>query len=478
VIEPSRIGRGVAAPATAGALLLLLVGTCLTGCSTYVERHRLLRDDLAGGDFDAALEVIDEGAKGHDRLLNLLESGLVLHYADRWRESNAVFEEAELLAADLYTRSISQAALSLITNDAAIDYRAKPHEMALVPYFRALNYVYLGERTGALVEARKAEIRLREWMGAAESARASGEADPVLENNAFLHYLRGMIHEWGGETNEAFLAYRHAALAYADAAGLLATDTPPWLGADLLRTGRRLGFDAELDALGRQLPGLLPDSQADPGETGEVVLFLETGYAPYRESNELDLPIFANDDFHDDYDAWALALHGRYLHGWGGYGGKIAYWLRIAVPEFVDVPPLVAGARVSSGTVGGQARTVRVEDVAGRAARRFEADQDNVLLKTIARGLVKFAAQEKAEDKSKLVGLLTNLLGAATERADTRAWLTLPHGICMSRLSLPPGVYDLRVDLVDGHGRSVGEEVVAGVRVRAGDWIFLSRRVF
>ena len=66
----------------------------------------------------------------------------------------------------------------------------------------------------------------------------------------------------------------------------------------------------------------------------------------------------------------------------------------------------------------------------------------------------------------------------ATERADTRGWLTLPYGIAMARLTLPVGTYDLRVDLVDRLGRSVGGETIHDVRVRRGNWVFLSRRVF
>jgi len=478
LIEPADIHRPVATRVAAAFLVLLLAGSCLTGCSTYVERNRMLRDDLSGGDYEAALKVIEDGAKGHDRLLNLLERALVLHYADRWDESNDVFDEAELLAADLYTRSVSQAVLSMVTSDGAIDYRATPYELAMVPYYRALNYVYLGERDEALVEARKAEIQLREWADIAASAREDGEQDAILDNNAFLHYLRGMIHEWGGETNEAFIAYRNAADAYADAQGALDLESPPWLGEDLLRTGRRLGFDNEVETLRSQYPDLIPSEVASTTDTGEVVIFLELGYTPHRESNELDLPIFKTDDFDDDHDAWSLALHRRYHHGWGGRSRDIAYWLRIAMPELVDDPPLVMGARVSSGTVGGQTRTVRVEDLAGRATRQFAADYDKILLKTIVRGLAKFAAKKAADDQGKVAGFLANLLGAATERADTRGWLTLPHGIAMARMSLPPGVHDLRVDLIDGQGRSLGEQIIPAVRVRSGDWVFLSRRVF
>jgi hypothetical protein len=352
--------------------------------------------------------------------------------------------------------------------------------MALVPYYRALNYAYLGQREEAVVEARKAEVQLREYAAVAAAVRVgdAGDADDAdageaLDDNAFLHYLRGMLLEWGGEPNEAFIAYRHAADAYA--AGALGAGTPPWLGADLRRTGEALGFAAELDEIAQAHPGLLP-TETGPSGRGRVVLFLELGYVPRRQSESLDLPIFERDD-HEDVDAWAVTMRSRHLHGWRS-DERIAYWLRIAVPELVDVPPRVVGARISSGAVGGNTRTVLVEDVAGRAHRHYDDAYGGILLKTIARGLTKYLASEKVGDKGRVAGLLMNLLGAATEQADTRGWLTLPHGIAMSRLDLPPGVYDLTVDLVDADGRSLGVETIPAVEVRAGDWCFLSRRAF
>ena len=179
--------RNRSAGLLAGLALLILLG----GCSTYVDRHAMLRADLADGAFDKALAGIEKGSRGKDRLLNLLEQGLVLHYADRWEESNAVFAEAEQLAADLYTKSISEGVFSLVSNDNSISYRATPNEMAMVPYFRALNYVYLGQRDGALVEARKAGLLLGEIRSRIESDEAE-----ALDQNAFLAYFAGLIFEW------------------------------------------------------------------------------------------------------------------------------------------------------------------------------------------------------------------------------------------------------------------------------------------
>lgn len=464
---PARRIRG--AGLLCGGLALAL----LCGCSTYVGKHARLRDDLASGSYDKALECIAEASSGDDRLLNLLETGLVLHFADRWEQSNASFAEAEQLAADLYTRSVSEGVFSLVTNDATIAYRATPHEMAMIPYYRALNYIYLGRRDEALVEARKAALLL----GEVRSRISADEAD-ALDDDAFLAYFSGMVFEWGGDFNDAFIAYRAAAEAYAVSEDELRVRTPPWLGADLLRTARCLGFRQEIEELRAAHPELVPDETTPPTDPlrGEVVLLLELGYSPRKESLPVDVPIFADDDY-DDREKWAVALNGRLAGGWAA-GSKIDYWLRVAVPQLVDLPPEVRGARVSAGVGGSHARTVQVEDIAGRMAREFEKGQAKVMIKTIARGLAKYALQEEADKQGKVAGFLANLFGVATEKADTRSWLTLPYAVAMARLSLPPGVHDLKVELTDAAGRTVAVETVPGVEVRAGDWTFLGRRVF
>ncbi len=459
------------------SLVLVLASFLLTGCSTYSERNAQLRSDVARLDYESALAGIEKAERGSDRLLNLLEKGLVLHYADRWLESNAVFQEAEELSDDLYTKSVSQAVVSLLTNDGAVDYRAAPFEMALVPYFRSMNYIALGEKDEALVEARKAELRLRD-LALVEQA-LDGDSDELavsLEDHAFIHYLRGMLHEWGGETNDAFLAYRRAALAYQATGSELNLTTPPWLGQDLTRTARWLGFQAELDEIATVLPKLFEGVQSSPSGVGRVVLFLETGWAPHRISVEADIPIFKADE-RGDVDLWSVGLRHRYRNGWNR-NIKVDYWLRFAMPELVVESPIVTGARLSTGTLGGLARTTRVESVAARSELFFDRATGKILLRTIGRALTKYLASEAIEDKSELAGLVANLFGAATERADTRNWLTLPHGISMARLDLPPGIYDLEVELIDARDRVVDVRTIENVEVRAGDWVFLNRRAF
>ncbi len=482
-------------PATRRATLALagwVAAAALSGCATYTARYATLRDDLASGDFDRALATLEKNASDRDRLLNLLERGAFLHYADRWSESNAAFQAAEEVAADLYTKSISQGALSLLTSDESIDYRGEAFELAMVPYYRALNYIYLGERAEAVVEARKASLLLRQHaehdlgaLGALDPERDTSP-DEILKNDAFLHYFAALVYEWGGDVNDAFIAFRHAADAYHDAAGALALSTPPWLSDDLRRTGAALGFADELARLPAAFPAVFAtdaDSVAGgafaaPGAgRGEVVLLLELGFVPQKHQNELNVPVLKTDR-RDDRIVWARDLRGRLRPGWSAGEQKIEYWLRVAVPELVSSRPSLRGARVTAVDAGVHANALPIEDLEGRALAAFKAREGTIWLKTIARGLAKYGVKQAADQKGWLAGAMANVLGAATEKADTRAWLTLPNRICMARLRLPPGRHDLRVALLDDRGLVLREETIAGVAVKSGDRVFLSRRVF
>jgi len=139
-------------------ILLALV----SGCSTYTERNAALRGHLVSAKYELALEVVTGAEESADELLNLLERATILHYADNYSESNIFFEQAEQLAADLHTKSISKNIAAFATNDETVDYTSPLFEMSLIPYYRALNYHYLGLDDEAAVEARKAlELRPR-----------------------------------------------------------------------------------------------------------------------------------------------------------------------------------------------------------------------------------------------------------------------------------------------------------------------------
>ncbi|MFO7653708.1 MAG: hypothetical protein R6X25_07765 [Candidatus Krumholzibacteriia bacterium] len=476
--------RTAARTALAGAVAAaLLMGS---GCATYTARMADLRPELAAGDFEGALATLEDRQGGKEMLLYWLERGLVLHYADRWQESNEAFAAAERTGEELYSRSLSEAALSLVTSDESISYRARPFEMAMIPYYRAMNYVYLGERESALVEARKASLLMARYVDASVQG-LDGEAVDALErtrNDPFLLYLSGMLYDWDGELNDAFIAYRNAAAAYAAGAELLSVEIPPTLATDLDRTAARLGFAADLEQIRAAHPEVFAAAARDPAAAawpaghGQVVLLLETSYVPQKTQTRVDVPIFKGEAYGDTDRRAAEMAAG--LHDMRGYvkGRDVAYWLAITLPELPQQAGDIHGARVSATAAGAHVRTCRAANLEAMTRITFAAEYGKVLVKTIARGLTKYLATRQVARSESWLGTVVNIVGAATERADTRAWLTLPRTIDIARLTLPAGSYDLEVELVDAAGRSLGRHTVPDVRVRAGDWTFLNHRVF
>ena len=473
--------RGAAAAfAGVAAAAVVLAGA---GCATYVASNVELRTLLAAGDWQRALARVDAKPGGTDRLLELLQRGHVLHYAGEFEESNASFQRAEDLSAALYTRSVSQTAASLIVNDTTIDYRGKPHELAMVQFYRAFNYLSLGDADAAQVEARKATLRLADAVEATlrEIERPEDrEAARGLRDSGFLHWFSGLLFEANGSANDAFVAYRNAARAYLASGALTGLAPPPQLGRDLERIGLQYGFRTEVEALRTAWPELIPAVEENPASEGggEVVFVLETGWVATRDQVILNVPILDIDEkTYGSTDEWARELVKRSAPGWSpGYDVEIEYWLTVAMP--VMAPPItgrVVAARITGG--GAEVASVPADDLSRRAAATFEAERGQILFKTLLRALVKYAATRTAEHENETAGLIVNLLGVLSERADTRCWLTLPDRLSVARLRLPAGRHELLVEYFDAAGAVVVSQVEI-VEVTDGGWLFLNRRPF
>ena len=127
---------------------LLIAPVLLTGCSRYNLRE--VRIAFAAGNFEGALAQVDEAAPKSSKLPYLFERGLVAHYADQLDVSNRAFEQAKLIAEELYTKSLSREIGALLTSDNIRSYAGTRYERILVHYYRGLNYAYLNQPDEAL----------------------------------------------------------------------------------------------------------------------------------------------------------------------------------------------------------------------------------------------------------------------------------------------------------------------------------------
>lgn len=415
-------------PRRSFALAVLLTALSLT-CAHHPARMADVRMLMAREEYGAALAEFDRTKESEGDVLYLLERGLLLHYASRYEESNAFFERAEILSEDLYTKSISREVAALLTSDTVLEYVPTPFEQVLINYFRALNYMFLDEKEGALVECRKASDKL---------ALYSEEAKRPYRRDAFIEYLTGMLYEWDDEINDAFISYRNAAAAYETYRDLFGIEDPRQLTCDIMRSAAALGFTDEVEGIGdedrERCRGL---SHVD--SLAKIIVFIEQGFVPTKQEWSLNIPILKAEakKAHDDPHGFSLGVYSR-AYGHSYDTGDIAYLLRIAIPRYPDQPP-----RPPAPSLFLDSATVRPsisEDVFAVAKAELDHDMPAIFAKTLARALIKYKATDKAEDKwGKLAGTLVNIATAATERADLRGWLSLPRAIYIAVLYVEPG---------------------------------------
>jgi uncharacterized protein len=442
-------------------LLLCLLLVVSTGCASYNMEE--LRGTLAAGDFEASLARLK--VDPDISLPYLLEVGLVAHYAGEFDQSNAAFEIAEYLAEDLYTRHISHEAAALLTSDTVRPYAGTRYERLLIHYYRALNYVYMELPDDALVEVRRAGSLLRRYADEDDKYEFAGAA--------FFAYFSGILYEWAGDWNDAYIAYRWAEQGYARYTDAYGVAQPEDVGHSLVRLARGLGFDDDAERYA--------DKYGEPPPTpdgwGEIVLFHESGYAPSKYAQDIVLPILTGDKL-DEKEVWVFADRVVERRFTTYEDVELAYLLRVAIPDYASERPTLTGMRVSVGDGERAVQATRVEDLDRVITDTFEGEQGKILVRTAARGLLKYLAYRKAKEKNTVAGWLVNAFNVVSEVADTRSWQTLPCLISVARVPVPPGSHDARLTFSDDGGHARGSEVVPGLEVAAGGKAFWNVRTF
>jgi uncharacterized protein len=422
---------------------------------------------------------------------------VVHHQAGRWRESDAALAAAEVEAERRFTRSLGRAAASLVANDAAIEYVPPPAEMAMVPYYRMLNRLAVGDGDGAAVEARKAGAYL------ARIRDAAGDREPCI-GEGMVQYLAGLVFTARGAHGDALVSLRQAERAY-DACGRDAGAPPPELGLHLHRAALRAGVGDVADAAAERY-GL--EEEAEAAGDGEVMVLVEHGWVAHRAHRDIHVPVYAEELKalkEDDLDAAELAARvvARLLENLG----EQAYWgdtwdgqpfnqlavalqgghvLKLAWPVYrleacaaPSVRVTVDGAHHAEAPVAG--------DLSAAVVRRWESQRPAALARAVARGMTRFAFTRQAEASAEkeggevlgfVVGRVANAAGNALERADTRSWSLLPDRISIARLSLPPGEHRIAIEVGDADGRGATTLDLGPVTVAAGGTAIVNGRVW
>jgi hypothetical protein len=205
--------------------LLVLFALLLSGCAgPRVALMHKVRVDVRADQFEKAYESYRKGVKNTERVDELLNLGLLAFESGDYPAALSTLTEAERLAEERLTKSLSREAAGLAVSDIVRAYQGSEFDKAMLHYYRALGYLAQNDLSEATVEGRAIAHYLE--VNARESKR-------TYKDDGFLQWFSGSLYESFGQINDAWISYKRAREIYTDYYGLsepsfLCPVTPNW----------------------------------------------------------------------------------------------------------------------------------------------------------------------------------------------------------------------------------------------------------
>jgi hypothetical protein len=421
-----------------------LVFLCVS-CATNERVYRNIDNAVQSSDFEKGVALIDTAQKSKkpiyppkNGILLYLDRGLLKHYADNYQESAKDLEQAGRAIEDAVTNSLSESAASYILNDNTKTYAGEDYENIYINIFNALNYYYMGSIDGALVEARRANEKLRAVSGEYDKINQemrdkykgdiSGvklpDAKPVnFTNSALADYLGALFYRADGAYDDARINLLQLKEAFLTEPGVYYNPIPP----DLVLSGEE-GYETaeELN---------IQEKKA------RINLICFTGLSPIKHEEEI---------------AFILPFK---------YGLDYAH---LRLPTLSPRGDSINSIEMIIDDDGKIIKLELLEDIGKAVQETYKAKYDTLFLKTLIRSIVKYASVyvlaeaaargSGSESAGTLTALAAKLTFDATERADIRMERYLPAKAWIGAVNLDPGTYTVRINYYSGAKKIASEE--------------------
>jgi hypothetical protein len=380
----------------------------------------------------------------------------------RYDESNKFFEKAYLFGEDYRTNYFNEAA-SYLTNPNFTSYKGEDHEHLMLLYYKAINYLKMGNTDDALVECRRLNIRLQQLSDRYKSK-------DKYDEDAFAHVLMGITYEVDKDYNNAFIAYRNALRVYKEEyQSMFGVYAPDQLKEDLLRSAWLSGMKDEFELYKDSLQ--MPTYVYKPKEGGELVFFWHNGLSPIKAEWGVDFAVsqdggvvnFRNDQLGMTFP---FSIENRSEHDRNGLANLQVF--RVAFPKYVERSPYYSRGTIS---VNDDVFSLQLlEDVNKIAFKCLQERMGLEFSKALLRVAIKKAEELELRKQDKTLGSVLGMFNAITEKADTRNWQTLPYSIYYCRVPLKEGENNLTFSLKGADGKIVDHKYT--YQVKKGQTLF------
>ena len=408
-------------PTPALAFACLSLGL-LSACRSYADRTAGALAHFQSGRFEEArVEFADEKVTGSPFLAGA-EAGMSALVAGEWDTAQAHFDEAAAAVEEIEERGILGAEAvgeefsSLLLNESMAAYPGEGYERAQLHAALALTYLARGNVDGVYVETRRANKLVESDEKLYEKQYAAG---------GFAHFMSAVSYELQRRYDEAYIDYNRMV---EKGVGVEIA------GRALVRIAKRLRYDDVLEGLiaAHGEPANVTDDAA------QIVVIAGVGLGPYKQEQTVALP---------------------------APRGLIQY----SIPVFIARPQPVSALelRVDGGA---PLRTSVVESVSAVSAENLRDRMTWLAARALLRsglkyGLTAVASHQAEKEHGAGAGVAVALAGAlftaATERADTRSWLTTPDTWQAARLFVAPGEHELFLDALGGQSLALGRVTLA-----------------
>ncbi|MDD5065744.1 MAG: hypothetical protein PHF84_01730 [bacterium] len=431
-------------------ILVFLVPFFFSCSGNQFKRWADTEEMFYKGNYPAAVNEIRDlvnEASTKDKLLFLMEAGIILHTMGDYKKSNAAFEEADQFAQEV-KKSVSKGALAFLLSDKQQNFTGENFERVLIKFYMALNCICLNDYEAAKRYFRQLDFELKEMK----------YEDDKYKQNLAARFLDAVLSENLGNFNDARAQYKNLIAAAPEDPDILA-------GRYMLAVKEQDPEDIRKYQAGSRNV-LVFNNRMEPvpyrTNMGELVLFHQAGKGPIKKSRGTIL----------SDEGMMIALRAAIELTIATRGEAISTAAVIAMMGTAENPIPVyqerdqqaaepAGLLLKGVPVG---RTGIMNNYTETALRNYNDQYTGMVTKNVASIALKIvvaavAANElrkkanKASGNDPLVGCLGGfLIGAGAGKAvaltvqpDLRCWRLLPSNFQVKRIFLEPGEYDLSI---------------------------------
>ena len=472
------------------AAFLGLAALFFQGCADKsMLRFEKIADSARKDDYEKAAADVrkNKDLYGNSaRLLYHMDLGILYHYAGKYDSSILELTKAVEVHDELFSKSVSNEAFALVTNDNSRPYRGKPHEIVLLHQILAFDYLALGKTDDALVEARQAQLYLDELK------RKGGPEAKSYTDDGMFRYLSAIAYQGGRQGDDAAISMYQAVKAYRNGPVTLPASVAGGAYATLKAHDRESDIqELKLTDAAAPAGGNVTPAEADGAE---IIVVGEAGRSPALAPNVF-WGTYARDGvlvihWHDakgNEMTEALPAPGlpaselqKASRGKRTRSGT-TFHVKFALPAIKEAPSATRFFTVAGEASPNPVKTEALTDLRPLMDKYLEDNHAAMLTRTVVRVVIRtITAQETKSAISgdnPLINLLLNIgtdvLADQLEQADTRTWFLLPRTVQVARIPVKPGSHSLTVQAHDASGNVLGTRSFENLQVKPGEKKFV-----